>query len=105
MNIDCPAKIKDTHDQAAPGVEVYRQRHQSTLVSIHALGHAVIHAAQRIGFVVDAAGLRKSGGAGGDHEEEGIEALDFDSRITRVALNNYGFKKRRFDRLSMSGRR
>ena len=34
-----------------------------------------------------------------------IEALDFDFRITRVALNNYGFKKRRFDRLSVSGRK
>ena len=65
----------------------------------------VVHAAQRVGLVIDAAGFGKSGGAGCDHEEEGIEALDFDFGITWVALNNYGFKKRRFDRLSVSGRR
>ena len=72
---------------------------------IHAFGHAVIHAAQRIGLVIDAARFGKSGGAGGDHEEEGIEAMDFDFGITWVALNNCGFKKRRFDRLSVSGRK
>ena len=60
---------------------------------IHAFGHAVVHAAQRVGLVIDAAGLGKSGGAGGDHEEEGIEAVDFDFGIIWVALNDCGLKK------------
>ena len=60
---------------------------------IHAFGHAVVHAAQRVGLVVDAAGFGKSGGAGGDHEEEGICGLGLRLQDHPVALNNYGFKE------------
>jgi hypothetical protein len=45
--------MKNAHHRAAAAIKIDREGHERTFVFVHSLCHPVIHAAQRVRFVID----------------------------------------------------